>query len=115
MGFLRKKCEIWRPLSSALKIPQEKLDVISNHCQSDFDSMIEVCDVWLAVLRERNIAPTWLMLLAALEETGAHELVAELKEMLDIGATMNTGMKTQLHITIMHTSSACSTVKTTPL
>lgn len=80
MSFLREKCDIWHSLGGALKVPQDKLHVISAHWKTDLDSMVEVCDAWLAQLREENLTPSWQILLSAVDEINAHELVAELEE-----------------------------------
>ena len=82
LGILRQQCDIWRALASALDIPQERVALISSHCQSDYDSMVEVCDAWL---RGERTALSWKKVMEALGKIGAHQLAAEIKEMLEIG------------------------------
>ena len=80
LGVLRQQCDIWQALASALNVPQEKVDIISRHCQSDYDSMVELCDTWL---KDESCDPSWQRVLTALEEIDAHQLAAKIREMLD--------------------------------
>lgn len=80
VGALRKRADLWCDLSSTLKISKDQLDMISSHCQSDFDSLVEVCDAWLKMLSAENTLPTWQAVITALDEVGAKELAEELKD-----------------------------------
>ena len=77
---LRRRSDLWRSLASALRVPKEQVEVIGSHCQSDFDSLVEVCDTWLNRLKDENTPPTWQVIVSALDEAGATELSEELKK-----------------------------------
>ena len=79
MSALRKRSDLWRSLGHALKIPIDRIHLIGSHCQNEFDSLVEVCDAWLNKLTEENSSPTWQVVLSALEDVGAMDLVNELK------------------------------------
>ena len=79
MSIVRKRSDLWQSLGKALKVPEEKLELIGNHCQTDFDSMVELCDTWMNQLRDEDVIPSWLTIHAALEEIGDHQLAAEVK------------------------------------
>ncbi len=80
MGVLRKRSDLWCDLASAVRIPKEQLEVISSHCQSDLDSLVEVCDVWL----KDGTTLTWQEVISVLDEIDAKELAEELKDDKDV-------------------------------
>ncbi len=49
--------------------------MISSHCQSDFDSLVEVCDAWLNKMKEEKMLQA---VISALEEVDAKDLAEEL-------------------------------------
>lgn len=89
MSILRKRSDLWRSLGKALSVPEEKLELIGSHCQTDFDSMVEMCDIWINQLRDEHVAPSWLTVHAALEEIGDHQLAAEVKDIEINGYQLN--------------------------
>ena len=71
---------MWHSLAVALRVPQEQLEGIEGHCQSDFDSLVEICDAWLNMLKDENTSPTWQAVISALHEAGAKEYAEELNK-----------------------------------
>ena len=89
VSIVRKRSDLWQSLGKSLKVPEEKLELIGNHCQTDFDSMVELCDTWINQLRDENVIPSWLTIHAALEEIGDHQLAAEVKDIEINGYQIN--------------------------
>lgn len=79
VGVLRTRSDMWYSLASALRVPQEQLKVIEGYCHSDFDSLVEVCDAWLNMMKDKNISPAWEDVISALHETGEKELTEEIE------------------------------------
>ncbi len=90
VGVLQKRSDLWRDLASAMKIPEEQIEVIRGHSQSDLDSLAEVCDAWL---KDESMLPTWQAVISALEEVGAKELAEELKSGEDTPAKSENNSK----------------------